>query len=236
MKLYDAIIQNTLEQLSAQKPAVYVYSEEKCWQDNGKSELVMLRDAAFELGGSGKASVNYTCVTGSEGTITQDEVWLYGKPLEKLTGDVSFARITLLEVEDLGEDEDAYQAIRKMEFVRYHVFPAGYMVRVSSQSNQEQVRVSRQAVKSGISFESVGCAYIRKYRQLKGVRHVRVIFVTDSGVVETLRANAKKVDDITKTLTHILDGLPTDCGHCEMKPVCDEVEGMRELHLGKRKT
>ena len=57
----------------------------------------------------------------------------------------------------------------------------------------------------------------------------------DSKLVEKLTPNAGKVDAITKTLTHILDGLPTDCGHCSLKPVCDEVEGMRELHLGKKK-
>ena len=51
-------------------------------------------------------------------------------------------------------------------------------------------------------------------------------------MVKALKPNAKKVDDITKTLSHILDGLPTDCGHCSLKPVCDEVEGMKELHFG----
>ena len=53
--------------------------------------------------------------------------------------------------------------------------------------------------------------------------------------MERLKPIAKKADDITKTLSHILDGLPTDCGHCQLKPVCDEVEGMREMHLGKKK-
>ena len=54
-------------------------------------------------------------------------------------------------------------------------------------------------------------------------------------LVEQLKPNAKKADDITKTLSHILDGLPTDCGHCSLKSVCDEVEGMREMHMGKKK-
>ena len=63
---------------------------------------------------------------------------------------------------------------------------------------------------------------------------MRVIFVTDGELVEKLKPFAGKVDDITKTLTHILDGLPTDCGHCSMKPICDEVDGMRELHLGRK--
>jgi len=139
-------------------------------------------------------------------------------------------------VADPKETEDtekAYDTIRSIEYVRYHVFPAGYMVRVSSSTNEEQVRVSRSAMRAGISFRYIGETYIRRYRKLPAVRHVRMAFVTDGRVVEQLKPLAGKVDDITKTLTHILDGLPTDCGHCSMKSVCDEVDGMREMHLGR---
>ena len=144
----------------------------------------------------------------------------------------------ILETEDLGEETDeekAFQAIRNLEFVRYHVFPEGYMVRVSSQSNQEQVRISRDALKKGIDFARVGATYISKYKAVPGVKNVRIIFITDSKLVKEILPNADKIDAITKTLTHILDGMPTDCGHCSMKSVCDEVEGMKELHLGKKK-
>ena len=44
--------------------------------------------------------------------------------------------------------------------------------------------------------------------------------------------NAKKADAITNTLTHIMEGLPTDCTVCQLKDICDEVEGMKELHFG----
>lgn len=44
--------------------------------------------------------------------------------------------------------------------------------------------------------------------------------------------NSKKVDAITNTLTHIMEGLPTDCNVCQLKDICDEVEGMKELHFG----
>ena len=46
------------------------------------------------------------------------------------------------------------------------------------------------------------------------------------------KAAAKKANDITNTLTHILEGLPTDCSVCSLKGICDEVEGMKELHFG----
>ena len=180
--------------------------------------------------------MNYTCVTTS-GLIEENETWVFGPDLPDLKSDSAFAKIVLLETEDLGETEDeekAYDAIRNLEFVRYHVFPAGYMVRVSSESNREQVRVSKKVMQAGIRFAYVGNTYIRRYKAIPCVKKVRVIFITDEKLVEALLPNAGKVDAITKTLTHILDGLPTDCGHCSLKPVCDEVEGMRELHMGKK--
>ena len=237
MKLYDSIIKQTLETLAGKTPVRFPYDTKRIWKDQGESSLIMLRDSAFELGGSGKPSINYTCTTTS-GIVDEDEVLVYGPDLSELSADSAFARIVLLETEDLGETEDeekAYTAIRNLEFVRYHVFPVGYMVRVSSESNQEQVRVSSKVVRAGIKFVYVGGTYIRKYKAVPGVKNVRVIFVTDEALVKELIPYAGKVDEITKTLTHILDGLPTDCGHCSLKPVCDEVEGMRELHMGQKK-
>ena len=230
MKLYDAIISATRDaagdakRLSAGAP----------WPDLGQSELVMQRDAAFELGGSGCPSVNYTCVT-TEALPGGGGVFLLGRDLPELKGDTAFARIVLLQTEEISEDDEGHDVIRQMEFVRYHVFPKGYMVRVSSTSYEEQVRVSKEAVKRGIGFAAVGAAYLEKYRAVRGVLDAQIIFVTDEAVVKLLKPNAKKVDDITKTLSHILDGLPTDCSHCTLKPVCDEVEGMKEMHLGRKK-
>lgn len=239
MKLYDNIISETMDTLSSMGgDSVKRYSYTRpIWMDNGSSEFIMQRDAAKELGSEGRPSVNYTLTTTS-GIVTEDEILVCGPDINDISGGCSFARIVILETEDLQEDKDtekAFAAIRNLEFVRYHVYPKGYMVRVSATSNQEQIRISRGAVANGISFEKVGSLYIKKYKELPEVKKVRVIFITDSALVEKLQPNAEKAATITKTLTHILDGMPTDCGHCSMKAVCDEVDGMKELHLGKKK-
>ena len=140
MKLYDSIIKSTGEILAEKEGVRFPYDRSRVWKNLGESELIMRRDAAFELGGQGQPSVNYTCVTTS-GLITEDEVYVYGPDLPDIRADVPFAKIVLLETNDLGESEDeekAYRTIRNIEFVRYHVFPVGYMVRVSAQSNEEQ--------------------------------------------------------------------------------------------------
>ena len=237
MKLYDNMIDVTMDALSHFAGKRVSAGTTGAWKCLDNSEFIMQRDAGLELGSAPEPSVNYTCVTTS-GKVTEDEVLIYGKDIGEISGGCGFARVVILETEDLGEETDeekAFQAIRNLEFVRYHVFPEGYMVRVSSQSNQEQVRIAKSALNKGINFAGVGAAYISKYKELEQVKKVRVIFITEKELVEALLPNADKVDAITKTLTHILDGLPTDCGHCSMKPVCDEVEGMRELHLGKNK-
>ena len=237
MKLYDAIIDRTEAVLSGSEGVCFPFDRSRIWKDAGASELVMRADAAFELGGSGTDSVNYTCVTTSD-RIREDQVIVYGPDLPGISRDSAFARIVFLETEDLGEQEDeerAYRTIRNIEYVKYHIFPVGYMVRVSSLSHQEQVRISRKAYRGGIRFSYVGAAYIRKYKEIPGVKHVRILFLTEPELVKKLLPLAEKTEEITRTLTHILEGVDTDCGHCSMKEVCDEVKGMRELHLGKRR-
>ena len=103
MKLYDNIIKQTLDALGT-PDRVYAYDPACAWRDRGESELVMQRDAALELGGSGRKSVNFTCVTSTPELVTNDEIWLYGSEIAQLRGDVPFARIALLEVDDLGGD------------------------------------------------------------------------------------------------------------------------------------
>lgn len=237
MKLYDSVIAAAEEKLAPLEAKVWNYDESKAWPDAGVSELVLNRDAAYELGGSGCPAVNFTCVTTEDSVPLKNQVLLYGPDLREIKKDAPYARITLLRTAQLGEDDEAaYRAIRDMEFVKYHVFPKGYMFRISSGNFREQVRLSRAALRKGISFRSVGFDFIRQYLKDPNVRSVRLIFVTDPRApYEALRENAKKSADITRALNHILDGMPTDCQSCSLKPVCDEVEGMRKLHFGRKK-
>ena len=132
-----------------------------------------------------------------------------------------------------GEDEEVYRALKDIEFCKYHVYPEGYMVRMSPESHREQVRVSKKALKRGINFEQVGYRYIEAYKKDPNVLNVKVIFITDPTLdFKAMLENAKKADAITSTLTHIMEGLPTDCTVCQLKDICDEVEGMKELHFG----
>ena len=234
MELYNSLIKDTKALLEKGAPKVWAYRPGDEWKDIGSSELVLQKDAAYELGAAGKGSANYVLFTSSSELVDRDQVLLYGPDLRDIKGEVDFARIVLLRVGVLdGDDEAVYRILKDIEFAKYHVYPEGYMVRMSPENYREQVRVSKQTVKKGISFQNIGASYIKAYKQDPNVLSATVIFVTAPGYdFAAMKSLAKKSSDVTNTLTHILEGLPTDCSVCALKDVCDEVEGMKELHFG----
>ena len=234
MDLYNSLIRESNEYLSKGTPKTWSYAPRSAWKDNGASELVMQRDAAYELGASGKGSANYVLFTSDKELVSEDKVMLYGPDLNEIKGDCDFARIVLLRIGMIdGDDEVIYRTLKDIEFSKYHVYPEGYMVRMSPETCREQVRVSKQALKKGINFRALGNSYIEAYKKNINVLNAVVIFVTAPGYdYAAMQKLAKKTNDVTGTLTHILEGLPTDCSVCALKDICDEVEGMKELHFG----
>lgn len=234
MKLYNPLIELTKKSFADMKGKTWDYNPRKSWADLGASELILMSEAAYELGANGLGSANYVCVTSDPELVSKDQVILYGPDLNKIKKDNPFARIVLIRggVFD-GDDDDVYRALKQIEFSKYHVYPDGYMVRMSPENYREQIRVGKKAVKKGISFEAIGNRYIDEYKKDPNVVNVTVIFITDPDFdYATLTENAKKADKLTATLCHIMEGLPTDCTVCGLKDVCDEVEGMKELHFG----
>jgi CO dehydrogenase/acetyl-CoA synthase beta subunit len=243
MNVFDRVIEDTVELLSPNTPRRWAYSSETAWKETNANELVLQRNAAFELGGGKLPAVTYSCATSSPSLIAVDEVLLYGADLGEIRFDVPFARIVMLKIADVAAsttpalmspaaEDPRYKAIKDIEFVKYKVFPQGYMMRAGAFDQREQVRVGKEAVAAGISFASVGCSYIRKYKENPLVEAVRLVFVTEElAVFKDLIAAARKTADITAAMSHILKSLSTDCHSCNMKPICDEVDGLRELHF-----
>ena len=234
MELYNSLIKESNSLLDKGSPRAWEYRPGDAWKDIGSSELVLQKDAAYELGAMGKGSANYVLFTSSPELVDKDQILLYGADLGEIKGEVDFARIVLLRVGLIdGDDEAVYRTLKDIEFAKYHVYPEGYMVRMSPESSREQVRVSKKALGKGISFRSVGASYVAEYKKDANVLNATVIFITDPKAdYAALQAAAKKASAVTGTLTHILEGLPTDCSICALKDICDEVEGMKELHFG----
>ena len=161
MELYNSLINETKALLESKSAKVWDYDAHGLWKDTGMSELVLQKDAAFELGATGKGSANYVLFTSNAELVNKDQVILCGKDLGELKGDCDFARVVLLRVGVLDEDDEAvYRTLKDIEFSKYHVYPEGYMVRMSPESYREQIRVSKDALRHGISFKSIGMNYI----------------------------------------------------------------------------
>ena len=233
MELYNHLIKDT-EELLKGTPKTWAYSESAKWKDLGVSELVLQKDAAYELGAQGKGSANFVLFTSSAELVSEDKVMLFGRDMGEIRSDCDFARIVLLRIGVLDDDDEkVYRTLKDIELAKYHVYPEGYMTRMSPESFREQIRVSKTALRKGISFKNIGMNYISEYKKDPNVIAATVIFITDPGFdYGKLKDMAKKANDITGTLTHILEGLPTDCSVCALKDVCEEVEGMKELHFG----
>lgn len=241
MDIFNTLIKDVEGLVGSSTPKIFKYSPDKAWETTESFELVMMKDSAYELGGDRKPAVNYSLVTSDPSLVGEDRILLYGKDLNEINGSAPYARITILYVKDIDaasedDSEETFRAIQAIDFVKYHVFPKGYMIRTSSESNREQVRLSKRALKSGVSFEKIGNAFIREYKKNPNVVNAKVIFVTaENADYAAMTAAAKKSHDITLTLSKILEGMPTDCHSCNLKEICDEVEGMKELHFGKSK-
>ncbi len=224
MEFFDSLITDVECLITDLKQGSYDYVPEKAWCDVGYNQVVLQRDTLFELDGIGMNLVTSAAVS--------DGITVVGADLNEINTDTEFARIAVIQLDCDGDEQEWYNLIRKIEYTKYHYFPDGYMIRTSSRSHKEVVRVSRSAVKEGIDFQKVGSLLINKFKENKSVKAVRVIFVTGGGAdFKRLEAIAVKNNDITEALNHVINSVNFDCSTCNLKAVCDEVEGMKELHF-----
>lgn len=224
MDFFNSLITETNNLIDALNKKSFSYDNADAWQDIGYNEVILQRDTAFELEG-----VGFNLATTKP---VNDEIVVIGEDIPHIHGNRKFARVCVIRIEETAEQQKAYNLIRKVEYTKYHVFPKGYMIRTTSRSHKEAVRVASSAVKSGINFNKIGNLLINKYKENSAVKGVRVIFVTDKNAdYKAFEEIARKNNDITETLNHVMNSVNFDCDTCKLKPVCDEVEGMKELHF-----
>ena len=234
MTLYDDVLRYVTALLPDEPSKRAAYREEDCAPLEEKGRFLLRADTAYELGGGGKPGAE--AVVFADLPETGSETLLFGPDLDEIRGDAPFAHVTVVQ---LKEDDPGALFSEKLKSVGFTVFglsPAGYHVRVSPASCREQVRVAKDALekKPPLSFLGVGNSLIRAFLDRGDVSRVRTIFVTDPRAdyraLSSLAMKAKRITDAVQSAL-AKDGL--DCASCKMKPVCDEIEGLRELHFGK---
>lgn len=236
MKLYDTLIQESLEMVEkAGVQRLSLSGDLPLWETEKEQRLIFQKDMAYELGGSGLPAVSGLAFTSRPAAC--DEILLCGPDLPRLQTDSPYARLTLIHMDD-GDFQDsqrAYQLLRRIEYTRYHVYPRGFMMRISTSAGREPVRVSREALRDGLDFARVGQLFLRAYHEHPQVRAVKLLFITAPDFpYERLAEKTSKMEAVTGSLDQIFHNLVMDCRSCSLKPVCDEVEGLRELHFARQ--
>lgn len=225
MVLYDGFI-NRLSELVEDKKELSRSTKEL--QSGSKNDIIFGRDTAFELGGSQKPCVSTLAV--SSDMHFSNKAYLVGRDLPQITGDSPFGKIVLVEIDEQTDDDTAFNTVKELEQIKYKFYVRDFMTRASALNMREQIRVGKNAVKSGVSFADYGQKLIDTFLQNEKVKSVEVVFLTDFDGYKELNSVAEKIKETTSALNHILDNVMFDCSTCNLKPICDEVEGMKELH------
>ena len=233
MRLYDDVLK-WLSALLPPAPAFCAaFDPKNAAKDGEKDQILFGSDTAFELGGGGKASVCGVLFADEPQT---DEVLLYGPDLCEIRADSPFAHFTVARLTGETEDAASYEDLQTVGFTVFQVYPEGYHIRVSPSTGRERVRVAKAALRQTppLSFLNVGTSLIKAFKAHPGVAAVRTVYVTDPKVDYTVLADlAARARDITAAVKHTLETGDLDCAACKMKPICDTVEGLRDLHFRK---
>lgn len=236
MRIYDSIIEAILGLLDGLQGRRLTPPQGEPWPDAGEHNLVLRGEMAYELGGGDFPAVGGFGLTASRRLVGDDELWLYGPDLPELSADAPYARLAFLRVAEdgLGDGDAAYAAIRKIEHTRYHISPEGFMTRISAARERETARVGKAALRNGLGIAAVGARYLEGYRRHPAVLAAKLVFITlpDFPYAALVR-EVRRAEAVTASLDHIFKNLAMDCSACNLKPVCDEVEGLRELHFSQ---
>ena len=232
MNVYDNVIRDTRKALSGYTARELPVNHGKSWPMLEENEFLLRRDVAFELGMRTKPGTCYNASTSDSNLVGKDRILLYGKDIPEIKEDTVFSRITFLNVDNIKDPNKAYQSIKRLEFARFKIIPEGYMILSSSMENRENVRVSKEAVKNGLDFSTIGNIIIDRYKNEFDVNNVEVIFITEElQEIKQLQRECEKVDEITNAFDHILKDVILDCDLCPLHPICDDVEELRQLHF-----
>lgn len=234
MKLYEGGIKD-FKTLLKNCVLMKLNNPEKTWQVKKQEELILRSDMAYELGGGTKHAISGLAFTTDETLVSKDGCYFVGKDLSDISEDCDYARITLIRLKkdafDNQQGNEVYDMLRKIDFARYHVYPNGFMLRISAVKERECARVSKDAIKQGISFSHVGDCFAKEYHLRPEVEAVETYFITGSMFdFDICNQIVHKWEQITESLNRIFEGFTMDCGSCNLKEICDEVEGLREMH------
>ncbi len=197
-----------------------------------KSSLVLQEDTAVELGGS-RGSLFMFLWSAQPKVITPGRISLIGPDLLE-TGETAVPLTQIVLVK--GSFENDYETYQQLSDAVFDTRLEGVSTRIWPDRQKIWCRVSKDAMDRGFSLMRYGATLINSLNKLTAVDEVEVIFATEAmSKGKLLAPAAEKVQDIVEALLQIYEDTHFDCETCEYSEVCEEVEGLREIHEGLRK-
>ena len=181
-------------------------------------------------------------MTQDKSIIDKDEIILIGPDLNEIKTDCSYARIVFLLVDDVEKNgpDSFYEILKNIEISKYNIAIKGFMIRASALTLREQVRVSKEAIKNKLTFAQIGNQFVYEFHKDPHVLGAKILFVTSSNVFyNELESIANKSHERSEAYNHMLKDSVMNCKKCAWKPVCAEVDEMKEFHkkmVGKAKS
>lgn len=229
MRLYNNLINETKKYLSDANAV----TGKRILNVSNKNSVIFLSDTAFELGGNQKPCVSSLAV--SSDIEFSNSIYLLGTDLNKIKADSPFGKLVFVQIEDFENEQDTFDKIKELEALRYRLNVDGFMTRASALNMREQIRVGKKALKSGVTFADYGQTVLNEYLKFSYVKSAEIYFITDFADFDTLSRFANKISQTTSALNHIFDNVMFDCTSCNLKEICDEVDGLKELHIKEAK-
>lgn len=246
MNIFDQTIKQIINQISKQK-VTKLNEGVSAWNASLTNPFLMERDTYMELGGYPKESINIYVPSSNmdkllEGAcddskcMLRDGIYLIGDAslLKSKQKHISFGKIILLSVDDIPDDK-WYDFTQKELLTDAKNYMQDIMQRQSPTHYTMNLRIGKKAIRNGFCFDAMGKRVHNTFSQMEYVKDAVVILLAgDNDLYKSLLEQAERIKEITLTLNHIFDGIDMDCGHCDLSVVCNEVEGMRELHKKQR--
>ena len=231
MNLFDDCIRRLWELLPGEADKRAAFSPELAAPEGDKNAILFRDETAFELGGGGNpAACGFLFGDLPPGP---DEIRLWGPDLSELRGDTPYAHFTVVELKADAKEALYAETLKEIAFKAYQLSPAGFHIRVSPSAGREQARVSKEALGKTppLSLMNVGSSLIRLLKLHPAVGRVTTVYATRAELDHAaFAALARKSKQIANALESAYGMNELDCAACSMKPVCDEIEGLRELH------
>jgi CO dehydrogenase/acetyl-CoA synthase beta subunit len=232
-----AAVRSFVQQTAHKK--TWIANQTLIWPKGGARNIVLKEDLGLELGSPEKESISCLLWTEHLACIDDGRITLIGPDFPQSVGlNLPFGKVVLVGVAGFNED-NAYDRHKEMDFLRYNLDLAGFMLRAVSQFMREWCRISNSALKNGFDARTLGSALMAQFRALPYVKSVEILYITSSkDDVVRLKEITTKAEQIIAAMNKMAGELSFECDTCDYQAVCNdaaELKAMRDKLMQKKK-